>query len=503
MPQDVERYIAACVPCNRRKYPRPSRAGLARSIHSTRPFYRICMDIWELGVASASGNTRVLAILDTFTRWLILIPLRSKTSEVIAGAVLKDLVSVHGLPAEILTDREAGFISKGIQTLCKKLKIRKIKTSGMSSQANGAVERVFRTLAQQLTIYAGRHPADWEDWIDALVFAHRASTCSATGYTPFFMVYGRHPLLPLEAVWGADDLKFKEPRKWVKHMANVLQDTFRAARDAQLRMIERNIKRRDHNRYQVGFEPGDKVFYWEQEYTPDRTTYKPKKLRWLMSGPHVVQRRLNDLQYECMHKDRAPGRALFTTGVNRLRPWKWSEYYDDDSEWIRWMLGEIDPDRPHTGGYGIPQVGDMVVIATESPKDRVRDEDEPWMPFWVAKILVIMKDDTYEVQWYGNGSNMLTGTYRPQWVDTDDRTTFGERSHVLRSYPNAKPYTNTLTGPTVRSTDIVVTGFALNDKLQLRLTTLEQVSRDDSVDWTISPALPPVPDTRARGSRGN
>ena len=115
------------------------------------------MDIWELGVESSSGNTMVLAMIDCFTRWLILIPIRSKSSKTIAAAILKYLITVHGIPCQILTDREAGFIAKGIATLCKQLGIRKINTSGISSQANGAVDRVFRTLAQQMTIYAGRH----------------------------------------------------------------------------------------------------------------------------------------------------------------------------------------------------------------------------------------------------------------------------------------------------------------------------------------------------------
>jgi transposase InsO family protein len=378
---DVERYVTACVPCNRRKFPRPGRAGMARDISASRPHARLCMDIWELGVVSAAGNDKILAILDSFTRWLILIPLAKKDSKTIANAILKHLISNHGIPVEILTDREAGFVSAGITKMCKTIGIRKIHTSGMSSQANGAVERVFRTLAQQMTIYTGRHPSDWEDWVDALVFAHRASVCSSTGYSPFFMTYGRDPLLPLEAVWGADNLKFRHPKRWVKHMTNVLQETFRKARDAQLRVTGRNKARRDRNRYQVGFEPLDKVFYWEQEYVADKTVYKPKKLRWLYSGPHTILKRLGDLQYEVEHCDRRPGKNKFTTGVNRLRPWKWSEYYDNDEDWVQWMVGEMDPPRAHLRGEGRPAVDDMVVIAVEQPDERVDDNGEPHMPF--------------------------------------------------------------------------------------------------------------------------
>ena len=43
MTDDITRYVAACVPCNRRKFPRPARAGLACNISAPRPLWRICI----------------------------------------------------------------------------------------------------------------------------------------------------------------------------------------------------------------------------------------------------------------------------------------------------------------------------------------------------------------------------------------------------------------------------------------------------------------------------
>lgn len=229
----------------------------------------------------------------------------------------------------------------------------------------------------------------------------------------------------------------------------------------------------------------DKVFYWEQEYVADKTVYKPKKLRWLYSGPHTILKRLGDLQYEVEHCDRRPGKNKFTTGVNRLRPWKWSEYYDNDEDWVQWMVGEMDPPRAHLRGEGRPAVDDMVVIAVEQPDERVDDNGEPHMPFWVGKIMTARKDGSYRVNWYGNDKSQLTGTYRQQWVDTDDALAHGDKSKVLQSYPKAVPYDNDRTGPRITMDDISVFGFTLQTDGRLRMQTLKLISNDDSIDWTI------------------
>ena len=115
----------------------------------------------------------------------------------------------------------------------------------------------------------------------------------------------------------------------------------------------------------------------------------------------------------------------------------------------------------------------------------------------------ITKSGTYEVQWYGNRSSMLTGAYRPQWVDKDNRTTFGTKSYVMSRYRNAKPYTNLMTGPEIRLSDIVLTGFTLTEKLSLRMITLQRISDDDSVDWTIVAQQTERDSPYTLGTRGN
>ena len=206
-------------------------------------------------------------------------------------------------------------------------------------------------------MYTRQHPEDLEDWLDALTFVHRASVCSSTGFSPFFMMYGRHPSLPLDAVWGADMLNFKSHAHWVKHMANVIQTTFRDARDRQLKTEERNRKRRDRNRYEVGFEPGDEVFYWEKAYKYDKSLYRPTKLESKYTGPHRVLRRIGHDMYECEHRDRRPGQNIFRTNVTRLVPRVHKEYNDGHDLWYDPDVGlDIPTQAPNLVGQGRTQV---------------------------------------------------------------------------------------------------------------------------------------------------
>lgn len=69
MKNDVTRWVKSCLACRRRKTPRPIRAGITEAALATKPNETIAMDIWGPIFPSNKGNTYVLTMIDTFTRW--------------------------------------------------------------------------------------------------------------------------------------------------------------------------------------------------------------------------------------------------------------------------------------------------------------------------------------------------------------------------------------------------------------------------------------------------
>uniref|UniRef100_A0A8C5MNG8 Integrase catalytic domain-containing protein n=1 Tax=Leptobrachium leishanense TaxID=445787 RepID=A0A8C5MNG8_9ANUR len=141
---------------------------------------------------SARGHQYILVILDYATRYPEAIPMRKANSQNIA----KELVHVFarvGIPKEILTDQGTPFVSRLMRELCKALSIRTLRTSVYHPQTDGLVERFNRTLKGMLRKVVSRDGKDWDLLLPYLLFAVREVPQSSTGFSPFELLYGRHP----------------------------------------------------------------------------------------------------------------------------------------------------------------------------------------------------------------------------------------------------------------------------------------------------------------------
>ena len=73
----------------------------------------------------------------------------------------------------------------------------KLQTTGAyCPRANGAAERVHRSLGKFLTIYTNEIGTDWVEWIKSLQFSLNVKCHSSTGVSPWYLLYGRYPTFP-------------------------------------------------------------------------------------------------------------------------------------------------------------------------------------------------------------------------------------------------------------------------------------------------------------------
>lgn len=95
-----------------------------------------------------------LAILDDATRYVLaLVPLKTVTTDVVTH-VLDELIKKHGTPTQILTDNGGAYGGKSknsrFDRWCKRRGIQHIRTKVHSPTTNGKVERLFKTLDEEL-----------------------------------------------------------------------------------------------------------------------------------------------------------------------------------------------------------------------------------------------------------------------------------------------------------------------------------------------------------------
>jgi len=76
------------------------------------------------------------------------------------------------------------------------LGIKKISTTAYHPQTDGLVERFNRTLIDILSKRVHPSGKDWDTQLPYVLFAYRSSGQESTKASPFFLLYGRNPMLP-------------------------------------------------------------------------------------------------------------------------------------------------------------------------------------------------------------------------------------------------------------------------------------------------------------------
>ncbi|KAL2253357.1 UNVERIFIED_CONTAM: Retrovirus-related Pol polyprotein from transposon [Sesamum indicum] len=102
-----------------------------------------------------------------------------------------------GLPRILISDNGMQFQGKKITGWCKELKIAQHFTTVVNSQANGQTEVTNRTILQHLKTRLDSK-GSWAEELPGVLWAYRTTPRTATGETPFCLVYGTEAIIPAE-----------------------------------------------------------------------------------------------------------------------------------------------------------------------------------------------------------------------------------------------------------------------------------------------------------------
>ena len=153
----------------------------------------------------------VLVITDHFTRYAQAYVTRTQTAQMMAKTLWDKFIVHYGLPEKILTDQGQNFESELVADLCELMGVQKIWTSLYHLQTNGQCERFISTLINMFGTLPKKKKSEWKNHIGTLDHAYNCTQNSATGFSPYYLMFGRPPCLPVDVALGLAPYTFMEP----------------------------------------------------------------------------------------------------------------------------------------------------------------------------------------------------------------------------------------------------------------------------------------------------
>ena len=242
---DVKRHCETCLDCQLRKPGIKNKAPLGTFPDIDQPMDRIGIDLIGPINESTNGSRYIFTIVDHFSRYVTLIPLRNKSSDTVAKAFVK-FVLRHGAPKTVISDQGTEFVGEKFAKVCEELQIKTGLTTSFRPKSNGMTENKNKQIADMLSLIVKDSPETWDQQLDFVSAAMNSSYCSSTGDTPYFIFTGRDYNLHYGDILSDYSANRQEQGDYLQDMPTRLQKAFRRVKD--LHKTNRQKTEKYHNR---------------------------------------------------------------------------------------------------------------------------------------------------------------------------------------------------------------------------------------------------------------
>ena len=219
MTSDIDHWISNCTRCLRRKTPTDTRAPMV-SITTSQPLEMVCLDFLKLE-RSKGGFEDVLVMTDHFTRYAVAVPTKNSTAKTTADVLYQQFIVKYGIPHKIHTDQGPNFESNLFQELCSIMGIKKSRTTPYHPMSNGQCERFNKSLVSMLSTLHPEQKKDWKTYIGPIVHAYNCTKHHTTGFSPFCLMFGREPNLPIDLAFGIENIENRKKQTHTKYIENL------------------------------------------------------------------------------------------------------------------------------------------------------------------------------------------------------------------------------------------------------------------------------------------
>jgi transposase InsO family protein len=146
--------------------------------------------------------------LEKFSKWIEARPITNLRAEQVVS-FFTDIIHQFGVPNSIITDNGSQFTSRKFLEFCDDHHIHVDWAAVAHPQTNGQVERangmILQDLKPRIFDKLNKSGRKWLQELPSVIWSLRTTPRRATGFMPFFLVYGAEAILPT-------DLEYESPK---------------------------------------------------------------------------------------------------------------------------------------------------------------------------------------------------------------------------------------------------------------------------------------------------
>ncbi|KAI3771892.1 hypothetical protein L6452_03063 [Arctium lappa] len=294
MKLDVARYVEQCVTCLQVKAEHQKPYGSLQSLEIPEwKWEHITMDFVTKLPKTLKGHDAIWVIVDRLTKSAHFLAMRETLPmDKLAKLYIDEVISRHGVPLSIVSDRDSRFTSHFWDGLQKELGTRVKLSTAYHPQTDGQSERTIQTLEDMLRSCLIDFGGSWDTHLPLVEFAYNNSYHSSIGMAPFEALYGRKcrtPVCWLEA--GEKQFAGPEVVQETADKVKGIRERLKAAQDRQKSYA-------DKKRRPMEFQVGDRVMLKVSPWKGIIRFGKRGKLSPRFLGPFSVTKRVGLQAYQ-------------------------------------------------------------------------------------------------------------------------------------------------------------------------------------------------------------
>ena len=285
--RDVRKYVDGCMKCQQYRDSNQKKLTDPMSLEvPERRWGSLATDFIVSLPKTKDGYDAIITWVDRLTRRVHFLKAKgTDTAEDTANAFFANIFKHHGLPDNVVSDRDSKFTSKFWGRLMELCGVKLKMSTSRHPQTDGSSEIMNRMVENYLRCYCSYHQNDWDELLPAAEFAYNSAVSEDLGMSPFELDLGWIPKSPLDLLSG-NEISVQSVEEFKNRLKTSLEDakySYKIAKAAQSAYSSKKFKTPE---YKVGSKLWINRSLFKDAYSKSQESDKLTARRF---GPFIVK----------------------------------------------------------------------------------------------------------------------------------------------------------------------------------------------------------------------